>query len=148
MDFAGVVESGILAEIYIVEHLRNQASDLLQSQLISGACKLTTAIVKRVYETVPAGCILRQPCTIALGSTFTKQRSGSRNNEDEIAWKVPFEQHVVLGWDFSQHYHGQRDLADTFSLFNSYRFHVHEHVEVNAKGFEDCPAAHSSGLKA
>jgi hypothetical protein len=31
VDCAGVVESGILAEMYIVERLCNQASDLLQS---------------------------------------------------------------------------------------------------------------------
>lgn len=87
---AEVMEVAILAEKYMMEHLRNQTSDILRSQLHSGTWKLVRAIVERLYEAVPGRCILRRLCAVdwaaklmkIMGIIQLRRRGNSHRMED------------------------------------------------------------------
>ena len=149
LDIAEVVELAILAEIYLVEHLCNQTSDILRSKLSNGSWKLTPSTLLRVHEAVPAGCILRRLCIVGLAKNVENGKWGTYCNEREEAlgaWKMVFEQHADLGWDFFHHCNGQRvgDI-DTGGIC---RFHIHKEVKLENNPFSSrCPAAEHGCLE-
>jgi hypothetical protein len=55
-----------------------------KKKLGGGGCELTPAVVERIYETVPEGCILRRLCSVGLMDGLGGfGRSGQR--EDRVS---------------------------------------------------------------
>jgi hypothetical protein len=61
-----VVDLAIFTEKYHVCHLKNQTSDVIRTALSKNRWEITPETIAKVYDSVPAGTILRHLCFLGF----------------------------------------------------------------------------------
>jgi hypothetical protein len=123
------VELGTLADHLGVWALSNQAMDLLESQLNSGAWKWSPQALNGMYGEVSAGRPLRRLLLATLPRIdFHQSMFVNRKEElEEEAWKQVFLAHSALGWDYlrAEKIQGTRSSKWTVTKNQPCKYHEH-----------------------
>lgn len=134
-----IVDLAIFAEKYRICLLKNQTSDVIRTALSDNCWKVTPEIITSVYNSVPAGTILRQMFFLGF-AIGCKNASWWRRTEGYTEWETVFCNRPDLGWDYFQHVlTGQIDSLG-FGSGGACRYHDHSDIAgwVRGNGIK-CP---------
>ncbi|KFY03140.1 hypothetical protein V490_00268 [Pseudogymnoascus sp. VKM F-3557] len=155
-SFESALDLAIFAEIYIISLLKNQTSDILRARLGDGRWELKPSNVSTIYESVPSRSVIRQLCSASLalavqghpesygnfggfgGSWNSKSSSSIRRHPDPFEWKIVFEEHAELGWDYFREVQTVQTQS-AISCGGPCRFHDHRDIHHAGSQASTCP---------
>lgn len=141
-----LVDLAIFGEIYLIYHLKNQTSDAIRAIIAADDWEPTPEMVTRIYESVPAGSILRRLCLYGFAirpcynDGYGKSLGASMRKYQKFSeWKSVFQTSLDFGWDYFRYSQsGSQDVLD-IKAGGSCRFHDHsDHIGRNGAVQERC----------
>ncbi|KAK2745515.1 hypothetical protein FQN57_003640 [Myotisia sp. PD_48] len=169
-DIDSLVHLGIFAEIYQINHLKNQTTDALVKVFENGQLKITPTNMSSVYSSASANSVIRNLFSLAFAIGWNnkktepqeckKSKKWARKHLSKLetgrvegvptidgvdfrAWLPVFEQFSDLGCDYFRH--TQQDLSPTEIRGGSCKYHDHSDIP-GWKTAHETPAETREGI--